>query len=387
MSNKADQYENYPWGIVSMFYHLMSSMGKTREEALALLSTKSYAELERMTHCDEGIIRSGQLVLNRLLPGYEIEGFEEVARGDKCSVEVGNYYLGDIGAESMQQCDVGGHLDVNAYFKTVVKSLSDMHDADVQKNLSKINRDNAHLCFPFAFMSDDEQNRQAMIIAPLFAKFHVSLGQMDEKPQGKYEPSGNLSHAYKASFKEFANENNLQTWQDARDYLKNADKHYKPLQGISKESLKVLMSDQVINEALDVIGGKEDVFLQNDVHQYQNDHYSIGEMPLFFPLIEAYWASFSKGYTEIEGITDIPSSQKKYVIPYWDFGIRDTHIVAHAFHDLENMEQVFLPKNVVMIHADSFQNCPNLRDVYCANPDVVISDHAFDSCPKVKILK
>lgn len=177
-------------------YALISWNGKTMDEAIAMVESTSFEELDKEV--------------------YSAGSIEKAKAG--------------IEAHKKELCS-------DKQFDAVIAICDEIHDHWVASNAKKYDRGNSeksekkiyqHL--PTALIGMDEVALDLMFLAPFLEEMGIDAGVMSKDAYGAFVPSKEVEAAYKDFVKEYKRENKISTVSDLKKKLPAIIENYQPLQ-------------------------------------------------------------------------------------------------------------------------------------------------------------
>lgn len=212
-------------GKEAQYYALLAWNGMKSEEAMKLVNSQSYGELDATTYASGSVDASIRGIEKYLLQRGQLNA--DYVTGEREAPE--GYFTGEgervvVNFETEEElCDA------------IIKILEEIHNKWVVDNGKKYNRDmdkndkRLYQHLPTALIGLDEVAKDLMFLAPILSKMGYEVGKMQETEWGSFVPSKAISEAYQRYVEEYKAKNNISSQQDLSDHIKNITKSYDSL--------------------------------------------------------------------------------------------------------------------------------------------------------------
>lgn len=233
---------------------LMAWNGLTKEEALKIVSTKSYSEVEGMVWA-EGSITTAVKALCKLAG---VTNTEEVlnavlSKDNVFETKEQQQILNDL----RNKLNEKGLLKEKNLHKAILFVLSEIHDKWVEDNASKFNKEGRenkkyqHL--PLEMIGYKEATADLLFLKPLLDAMNIICN--DEK----------LKQTYLSQVKDFFEENNIHSALDLQQWIAGGEKSYSPLKSGVNTAKSTEEAYQITNQVVEKLSKDVNVFNNTDI--------------------------------------------------------------------------------------------------------------------------
>ena len=217
--------KNLAPGKEAHYYALLAWNGMNSQQAIDLVNSKTYAELDQTTYASGSVEAAKKGIEKHLLQIGQLDS--EYITGDKHAPEGYFYSMGDkvvVNFDSEEElCDA------------IVKILEEIHDKWVVDNAKKYDRDKEkndkrlyqHL--PTALIGLDEVAKDLMFLAPILEKMGYPVGKMQENEWGAFVPSPAIAEAYQRYVNKYKAAHGITSEVDLENHIKNIASTYDAL--------------------------------------------------------------------------------------------------------------------------------------------------------------
>ena len=261
-------------GKLSHFYSLL--IFHSMEESLALneAQTKSYDELNKITHVDYFITAAYEGIEKYLFKnGMRMTDLKEIVRGDGDFVEYGSGYLVTVGKyinESFNEDEMAileQYMNVGRYMnnKRILENVpDDFYDKPSEEHL--LLRE-----LPIELQGLKEAGNLYSFMVPLIDKFKLpKIGfvasneswEAEGTYRGSYLSKVDTETFYSVSVLDFMENNDIRNKDDLKNYLKNIGDKFDPLKienapsgkkELAKKRLEKLTDDKMVNRLIEIL--------------------------------------------------------------------------------------------------------------------------------------
>lgn len=261
-------------GKLAHYYALLIYHEMKDSNALKEVETKSYDEINKLTHVDFFITAASEGIEKFLFKnGMRMTDLKEVVRGDGDFVEYGSGYLETVGKyinESFNENEM-------YIFEQYMNVAEYMNNKRIQENVPDDFYDNPtdeHKILrelPLELIGLKEAGNYFTFMLPLIDKFKlpmigfVGTSKSFDK-EGCYEshfhPMVNTETFYSVRVLNFMEKNNIRNKDDLRNYLKNIGKRFDPLNPenasegkgeLAEKRLQQMTDDKVVDKMTDYL--------------------------------------------------------------------------------------------------------------------------------------
>lgn len=200
-------------------YALMAWNDKyTKEEAIKLVETTPYNELNNITYAETSIISAIDGIRQHILSSKEVESYK--------------------GTKQIKPTD--------KVYDLTLKIIVGIHDKWVVENARKYDRGNEaksdknlfqHL--PTALIGIDEVAKDLMFLAPMLEELGVDVGEMDLSAYGSFKPNEEFVKAFNRYVQRYNTKYNITTKESLRNHINSCiNGGYKPLEQTNETAAK-----------------------------------------------------------------------------------------------------------------------------------------------------
>lgn len=212
-------------GKAAHYYALLAWNGMNANEALNLVNSKSYKELDETTYASGSVDAAKKGIEKHLLQNGELDNDyitgEKEAPSDYFSAQGEKAVLNFANEEEL--CDA------------IVKILEEIHDEWVRGNAKKHDRDKdkndkrlyQHL--PTALIGLDEVAKDLMFLAPILDNMGYKVGKMQENEWGAFVPSKAIAEAYQRYVESYKQKHGIESAADLEAHIRDITSSYDAL--------------------------------------------------------------------------------------------------------------------------------------------------------------
>ena len=243
-----DEYKDLPAGHIAHMYYLFRYHNKSIKEAIDMVKTMSFEELDEITHINDKFNVAIEGLNKYIFNGIDFPKMEDTyqaLRGDIDDIDL-NKYLRYIGEQIIQfKCENQGYT-ISDFKKLLCEKIgliiNDLHNKIVSDGAKSIEEattlDYLYYSLPTFFVSINDLHEEMCIMDAILRKFGYPYIQIDYYPmRDRVEDTMLDTYELKQCdylFFTLHFRNDEQMF----DYLKNIDKHY-PSININKEKKEV----------------------------------------------------------------------------------------------------------------------------------------------------
>lgn len=283
-------------GKLAHYYALLVYHDMKDSDALKIVKTKSYDEINKLTHVDFFINAASEGIEKFLFKnGMRMTDLKEVVRGDGDFVEYGSGYLETVGKYIKNSFDNGEmamltqHMNVAEYMNN--KRIRENIPDDFSDNSTpehKILRE-----LPLELSGFKEACNYYLFMLPLLEKFKlpmigfVGTGKSFEKDgwyEGHFNSMPDTEMAYSFTVLDFLEDNNIRCEEDLRKYLKNIGNRFDPLKPenapegkreLAEKRVKLLTGDKMVEKITKLLL-KENKYISECFEEFADESLNMG---------------------------------------------------------------------------------------------------------------